>query len=61
MNDNISTNGDVSPVIIGNNNKTKGKKTDNITVNQKVVWGLGGFVTGVVASLIANWIWHIFC
>lgn len=54
------TQGDNSPIINGDNNKTKGKKTVNITVMQEWAIGIGGFVVGVLASLIANWIWHIF-
>lgn len=54
------TQGDNSPIINGDNNKTNGKKTVNITVMQEWAIGIGGFVVGVLASLIANWIWHIF-
>ena len=57
MNNNITTNGDGSPIINGSDNTIKTKKT----TKQNVVWGIGGFVIGVLASLVANWIWHFFC
>jgi hypothetical protein len=60
MNNNTFTQGDNSPIIIGDNNKTKGKKTVNISVTQEWAIGVGGFVVGVLASLVANWIWDIF-
>lgn len=60
MNNNTSTHGDFSPINFGDNNKVKGKKTVNASLKQKWAFGIGGFVTGVLASLVANWIWHIF-
>lgn len=55
MNNNISTKGNGSPVIIGDKNKIK------ISIKQKLAYGIGGFIVGVLASLVANWIWQIFC
>jgi len=60
MNNNTFTQGNNSPIIIGDNNKTKGKKTVNISVALEWAIGIGGFVVGVLASLVANWIWDIF-
>ena len=57
MNNSITTNGDGSPIINGSGNTIKTKKT----TKQNVAWGIGGFVTGLLASLVANWIWHFFC
>lgn len=56
MNKNITT-GDCSPITNGSGNTIKTKKT----TKQNVAWGIGGFVIGVVASLVASWIWHFFC
>lgn len=56
MNNNITT-GDGSPIINGSDITIKTKKT----TKQNVVWGIGGFVIGVLASLVANWIWHFCC
>ena len=61
MSNNQSTKGDFSPVINGNRNKVKGKKKVTISVAQKWAIGVGGFLVGVLASLVANWIWHLFC
>ena len=61
MTNNASTQGDFSPINFGDNNKVKGKKTVNVSLKQKWAFGIGGFITGVLASLVANWIWHIFC
>ncbi|MBR6068886.1 MAG: hypothetical protein IKP45_13930 [Bacteroidales bacterium] len=55
-----STQGDFSPINNGNGNKVKGKKKVTISVMQEWAIGIGGFVTGVLASLVANWIWDIF-
>ena len=50
-----------TPINFGDKNKVKGKKTVNVSLKQKWAFGIGGFITGVLASLVANWIWHIFC
>ena len=60
MNNNSSTKGDNSPIIIGNGNKVKAKKKVTISVTQEWAIGVGGFILGVLASLVANWIWDIF-
>ena len=49
---NNNTSGDNSP--IGDNNKVKGKKS----IKYKLA--IGGIITGIVASLVANYIWDIF-
>lgn len=54
MSNKISTKGDSSPVIIGDKNKV------GISIRQKLAYGIGGFIVGVLASLVANWIWDIF-
>lgn len=52
MGDN-STNGDFSPIINGNDNKIK------VSLSQKMKYGSIGFIAGVLASLVANWIWSM--
>lgn len=60
MNNNL-TKGDNSPIINGNNNSVNGNKKLNVITNKELAFGIGGFVTGIVTSLLANWIWDIFC
>ena len=52
-NDSPIINGDNTTYTKGNNNNTK------VSFGQKIKIGSIGFIAGVLASLLANWIWSI--
>lgn len=55
----ISTKGDNSPVFIGDKNKNQKNRVDRSKNKEAFKFGSIGFIIGVAASLVANWIWHL--
>lgn len=47
--------GNGSPNIIGDHNKVNSK----ISRTQKIVYGGGGFIMGVITSLVGSWLYKL--
>ncbi|WP_289307796.1 hypothetical protein [uncultured Phocaeicola sp.] len=52
---NQTSSGNGSPNIIGDRNKVNSK----INLTQKIVYGGGGFIMGVITSLVGSWLYKL--
>ena len=52
---NQTSSGNGSPNIIGDRNKVNSK----INLTQKIVYGGGGLIMGVITSLVGSWLYKL--